>query len=185
MNNKSGWMVAFAGAGYLALGLLLVTYHSTIANTNVDLRLIPNFVFAITISSLMFALSDFLEQFFIEERRNKNLRNIKVMEVSTEQELYELIATQQNQNFNSFEKFLLKVIPWLYCAAFAVSVVFVFFKYIPCDIILTGLTITSFGVVIATYGFREVKRNEKQMLISSLTLDFYKNKYAEHKEVSQ
>lgn len=185
MSNKSGWMVAFVGAGYLALGLLLVTYHATVENTNIDLRLIPNFVFAITISSLLFAFSDFLEQFFIEARRNKNLRKIKVADVSTEQELYELMAKQQNQNFNLFEKFLLKAIYWLYCAAFAVGVVFVFFKYIPCDVILTGLTITSFGIVIATYGFREVKRNEKQMIISNLTTDFYKTKYTENKEVSQ
>lgn len=176
MTNKSGHMVAFLGAGYLSLGLCLVLYNATVANTNIDLRIIPNFIFAITASSLLFALSDFLEQFFIESRRNKNLSKIRVVDVATEQELYELMAKQQNENFNIFEKILLKAIYLLYCAAFAVGIVFVYLKSIPSDIILTGLTITWFGVVISTYGFREVRRNEKLMLISRLTLDFYKSK---------
>lgn len=176
MGNRGNMMIFFSGALYIGLGLSIVCNYETIMGDDFSRLIIINVLNGITVSSMFYALSDFIDQVVVEKQRNKNISKINVETILCELDLYKEIskATSEPCQFKRWQVISSNISYWLFCLAFPVGLGVMFKEMYEIYAISEGLTFIAFGLVIAAYGWREVVTKERTQAVIMLERDFHR-----------
>lgn len=187
--GKTNRIIMYFGCIYLALGLAFIVWRDNIIYSNVNLSLLVPVVNGIVVSSLLFGISDAIEQVLLANRHIialNTLFNSDISEYDTKLKLREKIETVYNsatvfvekpQVVNMLYKPLQCLASFLGTCALPMSVVIILVYSQMDDYLSMGVTLLVFGLFVLSYGYRA----QHDFLVNKRLQDIWL-KYYEMKE---
>lgn len=185
---KSNIVIGCIGSMYLAIGFCFLLLDGATENSIFDLTIMFNVINGITISSLLFAISDWIEQIFLSNAKVIALNKIleeDIDSMNTKLDVYEIINTKvpkakdistKSQKINA----LVPVISWLqksfYYYAVPIGIFVIMLKNQISSLTSVSFSIIIFGLFITSIAYTEKRNLQMSLLIDRIWFEYYKKK---------
>lgn len=168
------------------MGLAFILLKDGIVFTNINLEIIMPVINGISVASLLFAFSDFIEEVILNRKyviSLKKLLNNGLQDIENELELYKAIEggfrntnefTEKYKMLNKYFFLLSSISNKISVYAFPISILLTIVYFNIDAYTSTGINLTIFGLFILAYASKENRKSQIQLLIIQVWMEYYK-----------